>query len=298
MKRMATETRPVIVTRLWGGQGNQMFQYALGRRLALERGARLKLDLGAFAVDPLRTYALHHLRIEADIASPEEVQAFRPPFSRLFMRFAPLRRWLTPRFIIEQGFPYDARVLRAPRSAYLARGYWQTEKYFAPVADTIRADFQLLRPMAPSRMGLRERLSDCASVSVHVRRGDYVANAVTNAYHGTCAPDWYAQAMAVMAKKVPGVRFFVFSDDPQWARSNLPTDWPIAFVDPSDDGRDYEDMHLMAACRHHITANSSFSWWGAWLNPSPAKIVIAPRQWFREARNDTRDLVPESWLRL
>lgn len=118
------------------------------------------------------------------------------------------------------------------------------------------------------------------------------------AYHGTCAPEWYDGAMAAMADGLEDPTFFVFSDDPAWARANLPSRWAMRFVEPQTDSRDFEDMHLMASCRHHITANSSFSWWGAWLDPRPDKRVIAPNRWFNGAGHDTRDLIPASWQKL
>ena len=104
--------------------------------------------------------------------------------------------------------------------------------------------------------------------------------------------------MAQIEMRIERPTYFVFSDDAEWARANLPTGQTAHFIAPSSDGRDYEDMHLMALCKHHIIANSSFSWWGAWLDPRADKIVIAPSRWFRGANLDTRDLIPTAWIRL
>ena len=130
------------------------------------------------------------------------------------------------------------------------------------------------------------------AVSVHVRRGDYVSDPAAQSFHGTCSPEWYAAVMKEMVARVEAPAFFIFSDDPQWARSNLPAYEGMHFIDPQSDRRDFEDMHLMSLCCHHIIANSSFSWWGAWLNPSPDKQVIAPARWFNQGHNDTQDLLP------
>lgn len=285
----------MIVVHLFGGLGNQMFQYALGRRLSLERNVPLFLETGAFAKDHLRDFGLGQFQIDARIASPLLSRLARPwPSSWQGRRRF---RWPGLPLVRERSFPFDAAVLDCPRWARL-NGYWQTERYFADVADRIRADFQLREPISASHRDLLQRMAAPNAVSVHVRRGDYVSNPATNAYHGTCSPAWYDQAMSAMAERVADPTFFAFGDDPVWARDNLPKRWPIVFVDPQPAGREAEDMHLMAACRHHITANSSFSWWGAWLDPRADKQVIVPQRWFDQASKDTRDLIPQGWLKI
>lgn len=284
--------------RLLGGLGNQMFQYALGRRLAHDRATSLKLDTGWFGTDPARTYRLDNFRIQATIATPEEVADYTR-LRQLHPRLRWLERMVLPRekLIRENGFPFDPAIIAGPKAAYLD-GYWQTERYFDTIAAMIRADFQPVEPLSPRRQDIIAAMGAGTAISVHVRRGDYVANAHTLAYHGTCSPEWYRAAMTRMVEGLNDPRFFAFSDDPEWTRANLPGDWPITFINPDTDGREFEDMHLMAHCRHHITANSSFSWWGAWLNPAVDKRVIVPARWFDQATSDTRDLIPASWTRL
>lgn len=290
----------MIVTRLCGGLGNQMFQYALGRRLALDHEVPLRLDLAPFATDPKRDYRLNHLRIAGSPATPEELMRAAPTTAKIPRRLPWLARlWPGGGYLIrETGFGYDSTVLGCPATAYLD-GYWQSERYFASRAEEIRADFQLAEPFQPVRRVLADQIAAAgASVSVHVRRGDYASDPATLAYHGTCSPEWYGQAMARMAEGLEQSVFFVFSDDPAWARANLPPHDRMVFVDPQPDGRDFEDMHLMASCRHHITANSSFSWWGAWLNPDRVKRVIVPARWFNQGPSNTDDLIPSTWTRL
>jgi hypothetical protein len=285
---------PMIVVRMMGGLGNQLFQYALGRALSIRNGGRLLLDLAAFRNDPQRDYVLDRLNVQAEIADARLVRRIKP------MGIAKLRRIVMPSSVAivrERSARFDPDVLDLTGDAYLD-GYWQSERYFTAIADTIRADFRLRNDLAAGRRGTEQAIRGSQAVSVHVRRGDYVANPATNAFHGTVPPEWYQAAMARIAALVPDASFFVFSDDPEWAKANLASDRPIAFIGPQADGRDEEDMHLMSACRHHIIANSSFSWWAAWLNPSPDKHVIAPKRWFLDPSHDARDLVPDAWERL
>ncbi|MFN4276643.1 MAG: alpha-1,2-fucosyltransferase [Ferrovibrio sp.] len=289
----------MIVIRLLGGLGNQMFQYAFGRRLALERGVPLKLDIESFRSDKLRNYELGHLNIKAELAHKADLANMIPWPQRLHPRLARLGRYWPSRMptVHERGFQFNPAALNCGSSAYLI-GYWQSERYFSTIADTIRAEFQPVQPLSAQRIALAEQMATVNAISLHVRRGDYASNPVTLEHHGLCPIEWYVEAMGRMAERIIDPVFFVFSDDPEWTRSNLPHRWPLVFVDPQGDGRDFEDMHLMARCRHHITANSSFSWWGAWLNPRPDKLVFAPRRWFATNALDTRDLIPDTWSRL
>jgi Glycosyl transferase family 11 len=292
----------MIIVRLTGGLGNQMFQYALGRRLADADAGNLWLDLGAFRSAGLRGETLRRFGLDAFAIKGQRLSGSRAalllPFPRrLPRRLAFLPRWPgRVRVVREASKLFDPGVLAKRGELYLD-GYWQTEKYFADIADIIRDDFALREPMTGQRAALVREIEGASSVSVHVRRGDYVTNASAAAFHGTCSPDWYAAALERIAAAVERPRFYVFSDDPAWVRANLPRGYDLRFVDPQPDGRDCQDMHVMARCRHHIIANSSFSWWGAWLNPSAAKRVIAPARWFAADPAPT-DHVPATWWRM
>lgn len=280
---------------LSGGLGNQMFQYATGRSLASKRGVPLALDTRPLNTDKLRNYALGGWSIGGTIAEPATLPRAPGPIARRL-------RWLpkalqSRRRVIETAFTFDPSILELAPPVHLT-GNWQSERYFVDIADLIRAEFQLREHLTIDRASLAEEITGRNAVSVHVRRGDYVSNPTANAFHGTCSPKWYAHAKAEMDQAVSEADYVVFSDDPGWARTNLPQFADALFVEPSADGKDEQDMHLMALCRHHIIANSSFSWWGAWLNPSPVKVVIAPLRWFKGAKHDTRDLIPQGWIRL
>lgn len=287
--------RKAYVTALTGGLGNQMFQYAVGRALAARYDAPLLLDTRGLMHDALRSYALSHFRVNAEVATEPDMPR---ELGRIGRRLYRLPRWLTRQTrYVEKGFAFDPGIVALKAPVHLA-GNWQSEKYFADQRNLIRSDFQLREPFTNDRRAIADMIAERPTVSVHVRRGDYVNNPATNAYHGTCEPAWYEQARRAMEERVAAPAYMVFSDDPDWTRANLPSFAAARFVDPSTDGRDEQDMHLMALCHHHIIANSSFSWWGAWLNPRADKVVLAPRHWFRAGKHDTRDLLPENWVRL
>lgn len=140
-------------------------------------------------------------------------------------------------------------------------------------------------------------MQQCESVSVHVRRGDYVTLASASAYHGLCTLDYYHRAIRHVAERVANPTLFVFSDDPEWTKANLHSPFPTHYVDHNPAGKAFQDLRLMSLCRHHILANSSFSWWGAWLSRSNGGLVIAPERWYAVNR-PTPDLIPARWIRM
>ncbi len=291
-----------IYTSLIGGLGNQMFQYAAGRALALHRKTDLRLDVSGFS-----NYQLHQgfelkrvFSCPAELATAVEVRRLLGWQSGALARrilakpaFAALRR---PELVIEPHFNYWTQFENAPDNAYLD-GYWQSEKYFRGCEAEIRADFTFQPPLDESNAELAAEISSINAVSLHVRRGDYARNPKTLAVHGLCSPEYYRAAIDYLAERIDSPCFFVFSDDIRWAQENLGLNTPCRFVDHNQGEKSYVDMQLMSMCKHHIVANSSFSWWGAWLNSSSSKIVVAPRRWFA---NDTptSDLVPATWVRL
>lgn len=183
------------------------------------------------------------------------------------------------------------------RSVYLD-GYWQSERYFSDVSETIRQDLRIITPPSLENARHLEEIASVPSISLHVRRGDYLTPK-HQAYHGTCTMEYYARALDVVTSRMkvePIV--YVFSDEPDWARDNLLVPFEKRIMGHNSSANSYEDMRLMSACRHHIIANSTFSWWGAWLNLSPDKIVVAPQRWFADPNIDNPDLIPERWHRV
>ncbi|MGT2429917.1 alpha-1,2-fucosyltransferase [Cupriavidus basilensis] len=279
-----------------------MFQYATGRALAERRGAPLLLDASGFEHYDLRRYELGELAINARVASPDElaaagVVASEPSLMQRVLRRAGFGR---PAYMLrEASFTYDARIESATSPVYLD-GYWQCERYFAPIADILRKELALKEPLDAANSALAAEIASAGSraVSLHIRRGDYVKNAHTAQYHGVCSLDYYRAAVKHVAERVGSPHFFVFSDDHEWVQANFDIGYPTTLVQVNGADRGVCDMALMKACAHHIIANSSFSWWGAWLNPSRDKIVVAPQCWFSGASHDTSDLIPGTWVRL
>ena len=291
----------MVIVRLRGGLGNQLFQYAAGRRIALLGGAPLKLDLTAFELST-RSYRLNHYNIVEEVASPAEIRRLsgvghEGAVARV-CRHLNNRLHINKRSVLrERHYRFDPRFLRRLDNVYLD-GYWQSEKYFKDIENTVREEFTLKQPPDGMNSAFLATVGHCESVSVHVRRGDYVANPATNRVHGSCDPDYYRRAADCIAESVDKPHFFVFSDDPRWARSSLSFDGPVDYVDHNGEDTDYEDLRLMSRCKHHILANSTFSWWGAWLCHNPDKVVVAPRKWFNDPSLDTSDLIPPSWRRV
>lgn len=289
----------MISVRLAGGLGNQMFQYACGRALARRSGHELVLDTTLLHRPELtmpRPYGLGVFRLAARLATPAELAEQPSALERLKARLG-LRVASGWNLLNEPHFHFTPGLFPAQFQRLALLGFWQSEKYFCDHADIIRRDFSL-RPEHAVRLdtALLERMRSAASISLHIRRGDYVTDASTSHIHGVCPPDYYRRAATQLAAQVRAPEFFVFTDDPAWARENLKLDFPQHLV---SDGswQDFEELILMSHCRHHIIANSSFSWWGAWLDPRPDKLVCAPKAWFQHSPNDTRDLVPAAWHR-
>lgn len=281
-----------------------MFQYAAGRALALRCGADLKLDLFGYAAFGKRRYELAPFGVSAEPVSEGELARFRlrPEAQDAWRRR--LRRWLaghgwpsSSSVYVERQFHFDADVLTLRAPVYLD-GYWQTEKYFADVVEVLRREFVPREGLEPENAAVAAQIDASTAVSLHVRRGDYVTEPNTGRLHGLCSMDYFRAAVQFIQMRVGPVHLFVFSDDQDWSRSNLRLGPPTTFVAANSPDRGFRDMQLMARCRHHVIANSSFSWWGAWLNPSPDKIVVAPQRWFSAGDRDTRDLLPEPWVRL
>jgi hypothetical protein len=296
----------MIIVRLEGGLGNQMFQYAAARRLAVVNATQLKLDLGWFSDipsgDTQRQFELPSFNCEQEVASPEEVKALRgidtkrwPKMLKSLLKSTGLVPKRT--YIREKQFHFDPEILQLQGDVYLD-GYWQSEKYFLDASDTIRKDFTLSTDFGPRDKEVAGSIRSCQSVSLHVRRGDYVTSRIVSQQHGSSQLHYYQEAIAQMSARLGNPHFFVFSDDPEWVKTNLQVGVPMTYLDHNGPEKACEDLRLMSLCQHHIIANSSFSWWGAWLSSHQSKIVMAPKRWFNRDDIVTDDLIPQGWLRL
>ena len=285
----------MIISHINGGLGNQMFQFAAGKTLAQRNNTILKLDVSEFAKNKLRSFDL--LAFETDIlfATDQEINDLVPShnFEKAFQYFSPLKK---RSYYREKSFSFDDKVLELGKNVYL-KGYFQSEKYFLPAKDTIRKEFTFKNKLITKLDETSFQLKDLNSVSIHVRRGDFSKNPEIAEYHGTLDKDYYNSSLGLIRSKVPDPSFYLFSDDINWAKNNLQIPDAI-YVSGNLTQNHFEDLYLMSQCKHNIIANSSFSWWGAWLNNHPDKIVIAPEKWFNQGPKDTRDLLPAGWLKI
>jgi hypothetical protein len=289
----------MIIVRLKGGMGNQLFQYALGRALALKNKTEVGLDISFYNNPgfPIRTYDLDLFNINAKILSRKEIPFFRRSYGKgLIGRIiAKIRTRLLPNVGTERGFVFNKKIFAAGSSLYLD-GYWQNPAYFEKYTDTIRKDFEIIVPLSSAITALQKEIEECISVCMHVRRGDYVGNTM----HDVVTPEYYRAALDLLKTKVSTIdRIYMFSDDPRWCEQTFQFNIPITFVGEEYAGeRASGHFVLMQSCKHFIIPNSSFSWWTAWLGKFSEKIVIAPKQWFGDLTIDTSDRTPEEWIRI
>lgn len=298
------DTCQMIVIRFLGGLGNQLFQYALGRHLSLIHDRPLRFDISGYtATKPnaklgIRVFGLDAFSVGGQVATAQELQPFqayrrrgaRGCLARLANSSTPLRFRLC---IVERKADFwrfrRSVLTSAVAGTVLIQGYWQTEKYFEKIAETIRNDLRLKLPAEGLNAEMLSTIEAVDSVSVHVRHGDNATSIAKD--YGVLPIAYYQRAIGLIKKRVAKAHFFVFSDDLDWAKENLTLSGPTTFVVHNGDEKNYEDLRLMAACRHHILGNSTFSWWGAWLGTKNHQIVYAPA----DVNRDYRDHYPPSW---
>ena len=296
----------MIITQLNGGLGNQMFQYALGRHLAEKNSSILKLDLSFLESYKHRKYGLYCFNIHEHIASIEEINIFKKNANRLSISVGRISNKLGLNFFItpfyyrnsyvieEKSDDFDPSVLEAVGNIYL-KGYWQSEKYFIDIKEILLKEFTIKYKMDSVNYEILKSIVKNVSIAVHFRRGDYVDKDDVKKVHGTCSMNYYRKAIDYMRAKEPEACFYAFSDDPKWVKENFIIEAPFNVIDHNDASSHYEDLRLMSHCKHHIIANSSFSWWAAWLSQNPDKVVIAPKGWFNK-EVDIASRFPDGWV--
>ncbi len=286
----------MIISELTGGLGNQMFQYAFGYSLAHRKKIEFRFHFEHYKGNTLRQFELNAFMITGAEVEAPELKLVGYPISLMTSVLAKMNI-ITSTLVQENGYGFKKEALLLPDNRYI-RGYWQTEKYFLDCASQIRKQFTFKKVLDKKNSSLLEEITKTNSVSVHIRRGDYVHDKKTMTFHGACNLDYYKRSIKLMQKRVANPVFFFFSDEPDWVKSNIKTDSPSYYVDWNKGSNSYKDMQLMSKCKYNIIANSSFSWWGAWLNENSKKIIIAPKKWFNDHSIDTSDIIPKLWLKI
>ncbi len=291
----------MIIVKLQGGLGNQMFQYALGKIIELKYESHLLLDV-EFYNDQIkkkgftpRQFALQVFDCDIKKVNPEIIQSFlspsiinqlkrhfNMPHNKIYFENTPL-------------FDKDLFLLTPP--LYIS-GYFQSEKYFLNHQSFVRDLFKFPHNAFLDNKHILNDFKLNNSVSVHFRRGDYIADEVTNKFHGICSLDYYLKAFELICSKLSSPKFYIFSDDIEWVEKSI-SHWKynVEFI-KTQTLDTWIDMFLMSQCRHNIIANSSYSWWSAWLNNNDDKIVIAPQKWFNHQDYLIEDIIPEMWIKL
>lgn len=293
----------MIIVKLKGGLGNQMFQYAAARALALEKNTWVYLDPSFLYEDAKgrwtqRDYELDCFNIVYRFERSGRVNLLRSLNHKARMRrLSESVLWFLPyRNYTEYAGGFNAEFFNNPVNTYL-EGYFQSEKYFLKYRKNLLKEFTFHETPTEKSAELLGRLRNSRALSIHVRRGDYVSNQAALKFHGFTGEEYYRAAIGEMSKSVDSIDFCcVFSDDIEWAKQHIKTSMETVYVDWNTKGS--EDLRLMMNCTHHITANSSFSWWGAWLGEKSGSKIIAPLKWFADAKTSDKDIVPERWTRI
>ena len=273
----------MIITKVDGGLGNQMFKYAHGFHVARTNATDLKLDLSWFENirddEATRKYGLGIFSIYEDFATEEEVES-------VLKKHIPL---LKPVRLTPHNFYVGKKIYK---DVYLD-GQWQSEKYFKGSRDAIIKQFTLKSELQNFGGNVRHSIEMSESVSLHIRRTDYVTTK-KHKYH-QCDLEYYNSAIKKITEVHKNIEIFVFSDDMRWTKEHIVFEYPTHFVEGY---KDYEDIFLMSLCKHNVIANSSFSWWGAWLSQHKNKITIAPKHWFADKKRKSDDIIPPDWITL
>lgn len=282
------------IVSITGGLGNQMFQYALC--LALKSaGHTVKLDISKYDYYKIHNnYELEDVfGINEHYASKSEVKKYGYLKDNRVTRFLLKTPWVKKSIFRENDRGYLPEVFLKKDSYF--KGYWQNQEYFKNITHEIRSKYRFKPFDTEEQKCIAKKIQSCISVSLHIRRGDYLKHPL---YSGLCQIDYYTRAYEYLKEKIEeNFEIFVFSNDVTWVKENFC--FPKMYIIDCNQGKEsYRDMQLMSLCKHNIIANSSFSWWGAWLNNNEDKIVIAPKVWVNSTKPAFQEIVPEGWIKL
>ena len=291
----------MIITRLKGGMGNQMFQYAMALHIAQKLGVELKIDLcslldrskGDFVY---RNYDLSIFSVPPNFVHSESLlQNLSKLKSASVTKFFRNRVNRGRKHVKETGFHYDSKYENQAVDQTIFEGWFQSHRYFSDITPLIKQRFTFKNAILPKSQDLLHKIKTTNAVCLNVRRTDFLKVDTLN----TTNLAYFLKAAKLIAERTKDPEFFVFSDDVAWCRQHILLDHPVTVVGHEHKGEKFGNyMQLMIACRHFIIPNSSFAWWAVWLNDDVDKIVVAPKNWFTDPTIDTSDLVLDSWLRI
>ncbi len=285
-----------VIVKLNGGLGNQMFQWALARMIQTTTDMDVYLDMSYFDKPYARDYQLNIFNFD-----PKFVEDTWTKIKlAIIWKFRAFLRWEKVfGFIVfsEKQFNFDRNIHRIRPNTFI-EGFFQSELYFKCIENALRDDFKFASLPDENNRKVLNMISSGVSISLHIRRGDYVDKKRYKDVYAECSTDYYMRAIKYFEKKFPEFTVFVFSDDINWVRNNFKLPCKCVFVGHNKGKNSYEDLRLMSSCTHNIIANSTFSWWGAWLNSNPNKIVIAPKKWFKDDNIVQTDIIPAEWIQL
>ena len=297
-----------VIVSLYGGLGNQLFQFATALSLAKKNHARVFLDLSWFDKDHLsagetpRAYALGVYDLGCDVFIQENRRkslCHKHLSKYIDAVLRRIRKYIHVGIALlqEKSMKYhpNLRINKLPVWLY---GYWQSYKYFEDIKPALREMIAFPRNMNSTMQAIYQDILEKDAICIHVRRGDYVTNPSAAEFHGLCDLSYYYAGINLIIKNLTNPHAYIFSDDPLWVKNNFKIQIPSTVVDINGPDEAHQDLWLMAACKHFIIANSSLSWWGAWLSDHSNKIVVAPHQWFLNDQTSTEDLIPEQWIRI
>ena len=295
----------MIIVKLNGGLGNQMLQYAFGRAMSLFLKTELKFDISWFDTileqETPRHYELECFGLAAQFATKDEIKKIKGLQALLSKRVSRILKKMNllenKSYFLEKFYHYDPTTQLCSDNTYF-EGYWQSYRYFESYQSQIKDDFLGKYKLEENNLALSQEIQSCNAVSLHVRRGDYVTNKNATDYHGVSPLDYYYQAIGQIIQEVQSPVLYIFSDDIAWVKEHLEVSLNVVYVENRAENKPFEDIYLMHLCKHNIIANSSFSWWGAYLNNYEQKIVIAPKKWFGDSSINTDDLIPTNWRRI
>lgn len=287
----------MVIVKIMGGVGNQLFQYAIGKSIAIKHNEKLILDISwcnKNINEPHCKFQLNLFNTDYEILNPSVIQKIYIKMFEIMYYHLPKLYKLSSKYFhhVSENFAesYNTPVTDID-NAYLI-GYWCNEKYFLDIKDTILNDFQPVISLNEASRVIDKKISSCSSVCVHIRRGDYVSK--YSDFFELCSVDYYLKGAEYIHQRIHDAVFFVFSDDIPWAKANLNIPYEHYFVDINDEDNGIYDLILMMHCKHFITANSSFSWWAAWLSQSPEKIVIRPTNYLKDKSSPVG--YPKEWI--